>query len=299
MQQHIQNWMEFLNFQRRLAKRTRELYSENVREWLAFLKVHLGEDPNLEHFEHIELKDFRAWLTHRRNYDNASNALALASVRSFWKFLQKQELLKNEAAHLIKTPKIKKRLPRPLSETQSTFLTENIESSHEEVWMGLRNKALITLLYATGMRIAEALSLRQRDAQKDILHVIGKGNKERQIPLLEEAKESLFAYINACPYQKNFEDPLFFSVRGRPMSSTEANGVLRSFRRQHDLPESLTPHALRHTCATHLMNSSKDMRGIQTLLGHASLSSTQIYTDLDTEKLLEAYAQTHPRAKKG
>lgn len=291
--------MEFLNFQRRLAKRTRELYSENVREWLAFLKVHLGEVPSLEHFERIELKDFRAWLTHRHHYDNASNALALASVRSFWKFLQKQELLKNEAAHLIKTPKIKKRLPRPLSETQSTFLTENIENSHEEVWMGLRNKALITLLYATGMRIAEALSLRQGDAQKDILHVIGKGNKERQIPLLDEAKEALFAYINTCPYQKNPEDPLFFSVRGRPMSSTEANGVLRSFRRQHDLPESLTPHALRHTCATHLMNSSKDMRGIQTLLGHASLSSTQIYTDLDTEKLLEAYAQTHPRAKKG
>lgn len=291
--------MEFLNFQRRLAKRTRELYGENLQAWLIFLKMHLGEEPTLKHFEDMELKDFRAWLTHRRDYDNASNALALASVRSFWKFLQKQELLTNEAAHLIKTPKIKKRLPRPLSETQSTFLTENIESSHEEVWMGLRNKALVTLLYATGMRISEALSLRQGDMQKDILHVIGKGNKERQIPLLEEAKQTLLAYIHACPYQTTLEGPLFFSLRGKPMSSTEANGILRTFRRQHDLPESLTPHALRHTCATHLMNSSKDMRGIQTLLGHASLSSTQIYTDLDTEKLLEAYTQTHPRARKG
>lgn len=293
---HIQSWIEFLSFQRRLSQNTLSAYVDDVRDWRAFLNIHLGESPNLAHLEALEVKDFRAWLSHRKDYHPRSTARALASVRSFWRYLEKKELLKNEAANIVRSPRIKKTLPRPLSGIQANYLTENMESSHEEIWMGLRNKALVILLYATGLRISEALSLTKSDAHKEILHIVGKGGKERTIPLLLEARTAMFNYIQKCPYAFVETSPIFFSVRGKPMSRTEANMVIRTFRRVHNLPESLTPHALRHTCATHLMGASGDIRGIQELLGHASLSSTQIYTDLDTEHLFEAYGKTHPRS---
>lgn len=292
---HIQKWLDFLNFQRRLSKHTLSAYQNDALHFAGFLQNHKGEAVQLSHLDALELKDFRAWLASRCDYDNRSNARALASIKSLWRYLLKQNLIKSEKIDLIKSPRIKKTLPRPLSQEQAEFLTKNIEFSHEKPWVGLRNKALITLLYATGLRISEALNLLQEDADKDVLLIKGKGSKERQVPLLDEAKQALHDYLHHCPYL-GLKVPLFLGIRGGCMNPSDAATVLRNFRRSYNLPETLTPHALRHTCASHLMSASKDIRGIQTLLGHASLSSTQIYTDLDTERLLETYANAHPRA---
>ncbi len=290
----ITSWQDYLNHQRRLSLHTLSAYQNDISHFLTFMSKHLGASVGIEVLEGLSLQDCRAWLASRyEDYNARSNARALASVKNFWRYLLKQEKLTNAVIFSIKAPKVKKTLPRPLTHEQAEFLAETIDTMANQAWVGLRDKALVVLLYSTGMRISEALSLNQGDIL-DVLTIRGKGNKERQIPLLNEACVVIDEYLNVCPF-KGKVVPLFLGVRGKRLQSSEANRVLRTFRRLYNLPETLTPHALRHTCASHLMNASGDLRGIQTLLGHASLSSTQVYTDLDTAKLLEVYQKAHPR----
>jgi len=291
----IMAWQDYLAHQRRFSKHTLLAYHNDVSHFFSFLTKHLGKEIDLNELETIKIQDCRAWLASRyADFHARSNARALASVKSFWRYLLKQEKLTSDVIFVIKAPKVKKTLPRPLTQEQAEFLTESIDTLANEPWVGLRDKALVVLLYSTGMRISEALSLLQGDLEGDILVVKGKGNKERQIPFLKEAQVVLGEYMSACPYQGK-DVPLFLGLRGKVLQSSAANAVIRSFRRLYNLPETLTPHALRHTCASHLMSASGDLRGIQTLLGHASLSSTQVYTDLDTAKLLDVYQKAHPR----
>jgi integrase/recombinase XerC len=228
------------------------------------------------------------------DFEAKSNARAVASVKNFWRYLLKHKYIESDVFFLLSAPKIKKTLPRPLTHTQTDTLLEHINGIPTTAWIGLRDRALVMLLYGTGLRISEALSIKRTQMASDTLIICGKGNKERQIPLLEEVKACITAYLAECPYHGK-ELPLFLGARGKVLQASAAALMLRTFRRMYNLPETLTPHALRHTCASHLMNASNDLRGIQTLLGHASLSSTQVYTALDTQTLLETYKKAHPR----
>lgn len=291
----IQNWLAYLSQQRRLSKHTVIAYQGDVRHFLTFLKNHFETNIDINTLESLTLRDCRAWLASRHiDFDARSNARAVASVKNFWRYLLKHHYIKSDVFFLLSAPKIQKTLPRPLTSTQTDTLLDNINSIPTTAWVGLRDRALVMLLYGTGLRISEALSIKRSQIASDTLIIRGKGNKDRQIPLLEEVKSCLVAYLAACPYQGN-NLPLFLGIRGKVLQASTAALMLRTFRRMYNLPETLTPHALRHTCASHLMNASNDLRGIQALLGHESLSSTQIYTTLDTQKLLETYKKAHPR----
>ncbi|MBX9977706.1 MAG: tyrosine recombinase XerC [Alphaproteobacteria bacterium] len=291
----IQNWLAYLSQQRRLSKHTVIAYQRDVRHFLTFMKVHRESNIDMHTLESLTLRDCRAWLASRhRDFEAKSNARAVASVKNFWRHLIKHHYIKNDVFSLLTAPKIKKTLPRPLTHSQTNTLLDHINSVPTIAWVGLRDRALVMLLYGTGLRISEALSLTRTQLASDVFIIRGKGNKERQIPLLKEVRFSVMKYIEACPYHGH-DLPLFLGIRGKVLHTSAAALVLRTFRRMYNLPETLTPHALRHTCASHLMNASSDLRGIQTLLGHASLSSTQVYTALDTQKLLETYKKAHPR----
>ncbi len=270
-------------------------YHNDVRNFLHFIFCHTGAPADLSNLNTLSLRDCRAWLASRYNdFDKRSNARAVAAVKNFWRHLLKHKHIGSEVFFLLTAPNVKKTLPRSLTSEQTHILMENIDLIPDEPWVGLRNKALIILLYGTGLRISEALSLKQSQVTADVLIIKGKGSKERQVPLMKEVSTHLDAYLRECPYHGS-QLPLFLGVRGKCLQASAAALILRTFRRMYNLPETLTPHALRHTCASHLMNASGDLRGIQALLGHESLSSTQVYTDLDTVKLLEIYKKTHPR----
>ena len=290
-----------MRHQRRLSLHTIRSYEQDLMHFLHFLHHHIGEVIVCRHLEHITLRDCRAWLASRHDhFDPRSNARAVASVRHFWRYLLKMKRVSNDSIFLLKSPKIKKTLPRPLNTEQTDFLMHAIDTLASHPWIGLRDQAFFMLLYATGLRISEALSLNQGDISKTTttLRILGKGNKERIVPLLNEALAKILDYLDMCPY-KGGSLPLFLGMRGKRLNISVAEKVLRDFRRLYNLPETLTPHALRHTCASHLMASSKDLRGIQSLLGHASLNSTQVYTNLDMESLVKTYQASHPRQKMG
>ena len=297
----LQEYDNYMRHQRRLSRHTITGYTQDLHHFLTFLHHHLGEVITSQHLEILTLRDCRAWLAARhKDFDARSNARALASLRHVWRYLLAMNVITNDVFFLLKSPKIKKTLPRPLNQDQTDFLLQSIDTQASCMWVGLRDKALFMLLYATGLRISEALSLTQGDISNTStsLRILGKGKKERLVPLLEEARQGILEYLQACPYTGRHL-PLFLGIRGKCLQPALAAKILRDFRRLYNLPETLTPHALRHTCASHLMVSSKDLRGIQSLLGHASLNSTQVYTDLDMESLVNTYNNAHPRQKIG
>lgn len=297
----LKEYHDYMLHQRRLSPNTVKGYQQDLMHFLQFLHHHIGEVIAYHHLENLNLRDCRAWLASRHeHFDARSNARAVASVRHFWRYLLKVNLVRNDIFFLLKSPKIKKTLPRPLNIEQTDFLLHTIDTLATCPWIGLRDQAFFVLLYATGLRISEALQLNQSDISTTTmtLRILGKGKKERIVPLLKEAREKILDYLNICPY-KGCDIPLFLGIRGKRLNMSVAEKILRDFRRLYNLPETLTPHALRHTCASHLMASSKDLRGIQSLLGHASLNSTQVYTDLDMESLLKTYQASHPRQKMG
>ena len=254
-----------------------------------------------EEFIAITPQDIRAWLLLQRKQakNTRSSIRSLAGVRNFANFLLQQQIISDHAFFHAKSPKSQKTLPRPVSIDQAIEITDSIQDMEDVPWVGLRNQALMQLLYNTGMRISEALNLNQKDLQCDrFMTVVGKGQKTRQVPIIDSVKELLVNYLKVQPFANNSDAPLFYGEKGKRMQPALAQKALRDFRRAHGLPESLTPHALRHSCATHLMQSSHDLRGIQELLGHASLSSTQVYTQIDEFSMMQTYKSAHPRAKK-
>lgn len=295
-----QAWISHLSSERRLAENTLEAYERDLRQFLAFLTGHLGGAPDLAAISELRPADIRGFLAARRG-DGAGNrtvARGLAAIRSFLRFLQKRGLVNAAGVNAMRAPRQPKSLPRPMTDNQALALTEFDSQLAEEPWVAARNAAVMTLLYGCGLRISEALALTPSDltADRTSLSVTGKGGKTRIVPLLEVARQAVADYRRLCPWTLEAHAPLFRGVRGGALQPAIIQKEMRKMRSALGLPDSATPHALRHSFATHLLAGGGDLRSIQELLGHASLSTTQIYTGVDTARLLDAYAKAHPRA---
>lgn len=299
----ITAWEEWMRHVKNASNHTLVSYRHDLDHFCRFLSNHLGERVDLPHLHGLQARDFRSWLASRHGeYESTSTARALSTIKSFFRYLEKQDKVKNTAIFHIRGPKTKKSLPKALAETQAAEAIEGIATQHEEPWIARRDTALLLLIYGCGLRISEALSLRHKDipTQKssggDTLSVIGKGNKQRHVPMLPMIREAIEDYLAHCPYPFTASSPLFVGKQGKPLDPGVFQRNLRHLRRALGLPESTTPHAFRHSFATHLLAGGGDLRSIQELLGHASLSTTQRYTHVDKQRLLSAYSSAHPRA---
>lgn len=294
-------WVDFLQNEKHFSRHTLRAYTKDVLYFFEFLTQHLGHPPSMNDLGNAKLADFRSWMTKRTTEGavNATRARQLSSIRSFLKWMDKQGFLHNPAISGLRTPKLPKKLPRALPVKQALILTDNTEGLHHQApWIALRDQALFTMLYGCGLRIDEALQLNYGTRpQNGELRVMGKGRKERLVPVLEIVEKTLAAYIAASPHPFEKETPLFLGSRGGRLNQGVAQRQLRILRKQLDLPESLTPHALRHSFATHILVNGANLREIQELLGHASIRSTQRYTDFDNAQLMEIYMESHPRAR--
>ncbi|MCR6644786.1 MAG: tyrosine recombinase XerC [Terricaulis sp.] len=297
----LAQWIAYLSDERRFAANSIDAYQRDVAAFLGFLQGHLGGEPGGADLAKLEPRDLRAYLAHRRQGEDAladrSVSRALAAIRSFYRYLERRHGLANPRLGLVRGPKLKRGLPRPVSEGGARALIEEAEAEAREEWAGARDAALITLIYAAGLRISEALALQGRDLPlPETLRIKGKGGKERLVPLLSAAREAVARYAALCPYALNGEAPLFRAARGGAYSPRMAQALMANLRGRLGLPSSATPHALRHAFATHLLAAGGDLRAIQELLGHESLSTTQGYAGLEAKKILQAYARAHPRA---
>ena len=294
-------WLAWLANERRAAALTVRAYGADVAGFLGFLSAHLGEEPDLTALAALRVADFRAWLAsrHASGIANASRARELAAVRGFFRYLARRQGTENAALRLVVTPRAARPPPRPLSEPDARAVAEDIGEEARTPALAARDTALFTLLYGAGLRIAEALALNRRDAPSGdadaALRVRGKGGKERLLPVLPAVRVALAAWL-ACHPDRRPEAPLFLGARGARLNPAVAQRAMRQFRRLHGLAETATPHALRHSFATHLLAAGADLRSIQELLGHASLSTTQRYTAVDEAALLKVWRAAHPRA---
>ncbi len=292
-------WRTWLAVERRLAANTVEAYGRDLSGFIAFLAGHLGGPPALDDLAELKPADVRAFLArcHGRGLSRASSARALAAARSFARFLDRRGIAHVPAVRMVRTPKVARGLPRPLSEPQALAAVRSIEALSEAPWIGKRDKALLALLYGCGLRLGEALALtrRQGGADGDALIVTGKGRKQRLVPVLAAVREAIGAYLAACPFDLGPDGPLFFGARGGALDPGVAQRQVRRLRALLCLPETATPHALRHSFATHLLSAGGDLRTIQELLGHASLATTQRYTAVDAERLAAVHRAAHPR----
>jgi integrase/recombinase XerC len=297
----IAGWLAFLGAEKRMSVKTLDAYRRDVHQLLGFLADHLGGAPSLKQLARLTPADVRAFMAARRN-DGAGNRTlmrTLAGARSFARYLERNGKGKLGALAAIRTPKLARSLPKPLPVDAAKRLAD-IELRAGEArdpWVIARDAAVLALLYGAGLRIAEALSLKRKDiADNDTLTVTGKGNKTRMVPLLPQVAKAITDYIALCPLELPPDGPLFLGHRGGPLSARIVQLTMERLRGALGLPDTATPHALRHSFATHLLARGGDLRAIQELLGHASLSTTQVYTAVDSERLLEAYTQAHPRA---
>lgn len=296
-----QHWLTALGTERRLAPLTLEAYERDTRQWFQFLTGHLGAPPGLDDIGTLRPADLRAFLAHRRNSGAGARTLGrgLAGIRSFLRFLEKRGMANAAGAAALRAPKQPKTLPRPLTASDAKKLVSADAQMAEEGWVAARNAAVLTLLYGCGLRISEALGLAGDELaspDQPVLRVTGKGGKERLVPVLQVAFEAVADYRGRCPYDLCAGKPLFRGQRGGALQPAIVQREMRKLRSAFNLPNDATPHALRHSFATHLLGRGGDLRMIQELLGHASLSTTQIYTGVDTDRLLDIYDAAHPRA---
>ena len=298
----LQAWLQHLAHERRSSPRTIEAYGEGVRRYLDFLQQHRGGALALADLGGIPAADVRAYLAFRRQGPHPlsprSLSQALSAIRSFHRFLDRRLGTPNAALELVKGPRVKPSMPRPVTEDQARGLIFEADADPDlEPWEAARDVALLTLLYGCGLRISEALALRRKDAPLgSSLRVLGKGSKVRVAPVLPQVAEAIEAYVRVLPFALEPDEPLFRAKRGGPYPPRRAQDLMQRLRGRLGLPASATPHALRHSFATHLLGAGADLRSIQELLGHASLSTTQRYTGVDAAGLLAAYSKAHPRA---
>jgi integrase/recombinase XerC len=295
-------FLAYLAQERRASPLTVAAYGRDLRFFLEFLTDHVGESPTTAHLTRLREADLRAWLAAEAatGRGNRTRARHLSAVRSFFRYLTKRQGLDITAARLLATPKIAPPLPKPLAPAQARAVAEDIAELTDDPAMQARDTALFTLLYGCGLRIAEALSLNVADVPRSgqPLRVTGKGSKERLVPVLPAVAQAVAAWLHVHPAGRTSTAPLFVGLRGDRLNPGVAQRVLRAYRRLAGLPEHATPHALRHSFATHLLAGGADLRSIQDLLGHASLSTTQRYTAVDGDKLLAVWRATHPQAGK-
>ena len=299
-------WLAHLAGERRVSPKTLEAYTRDLRQFLAFLTVHQGARPSLASLDALKPLDIRAFLAARRADDVGSRSLmrGLAGIRSFMHFLEREGLAKASAFSAIRSPKVARGLPKPLTPVAARAVADADTRAGEDrpQWVLARDAAVLALLYGAGLRISEALGISRADAPvegRDALRVLGKGAKIREVPVIAPVRKAVEDYLALCPYSLPAEGPLFVGAKGGPLSPRIIQLAVERMRGALGLPQSATPHALRHSFATHLLARGGDLRSIQELLGHASLSSTQIYTAVDGKRLLEAYRAAHPRAHVG
>jgi integrase/recombinase XerC len=274
-------------------------YQTDVLGFLAFMTQHNGGALGLAPIAAITTRDMRSWMAHERGRGVGARSLArsLSAVKSFYRWLSEREGFEPTAVLSTRSPKFQKKLPRPLAEDAAFAMIETVELQAREAWVAARDSAVITLLYGCGLRISEALSLKGADAPlPQVLRITGKGDKERIVPVLDVARDAVDAYLAQCPYPCEPGAPLFRAVRGGALAPRAIQKVMAQTRMQLGLPATATPHAMRHSFATHLLSAGGDLRTIQELLGHASLSTTQAYTAVDSARLMEVYDKAHPKA---
>ena len=297
----IDTWLSRLAVERRASRHTIDAYGRDLAGFFRFLSEHLGFQPGLGDLERLKAADFRGYLARRAaaGLARTSTARALSTLRGFFTHLERAGLAHNPAIGAVRTPKALKPLPKALTEGEALMALDGIAELSEEPWVGKRDTALIVLLYGCGLRLGEALALNRGQAPKgETMVVTGKGGKERIVPVLAVVGEAVADYLAACPYSLGEDGPLFVGVRGGRLNAGVAQRQMRRLKALLGLPETATPHALRHSFATHLLAGGGDLRTIQELLGHASLSTTQRYTEVDAARLKAVYDDAHPRARK-
>ncbi|KEJ88214.1 tyrosine recombinase XerC [Sulfitobacter donghicola] len=295
----LQTWLDHQRALKGAAENTITAYRGDVVEFLAFMSIHHGQPHGLGALSKITVSDMRAWMASTRGNDVGPRSLArkLSAVKAFYRWLAEREGFEPTAVLATRAPKFTKKLPRPLAVDAARELIDCVQTSASEPWVASRDVAVLTLLWGCGLRISEALALRGADAPlPDVLRILGKGGKERVVPVLPAAQDAVNAYLRACPYAQQDDTALFRGVRGGALSAGAIQKVMANARMQLGLPATATPHAMRHSFATHLLDAGGDLRAIQELLGHASLSTTQAYTAVDTVRLMDVYKRAHPRA---
>ena len=282
-----------------MSPHTLRAYGDDLSRFLDFAREHVGGPLDERALAALAPADFRAFITRRRNEGLGVRGVrrAMSALRSFFRHLAREDILENPAAKATRTPKLGRTLPRPLSERDAARTLEEA-ANNDVAWIAARDAALLTLLYGAGLRISEALALKRGDAPfGEWLTVTGKRNKERAMPVLPVMREAVEHYAKQIPFAGAADGPLFLSRRGKPMSARDAQALMQRLRGALGLGERATPHALRHSFASHLLANGGDLRAVQELLGHASLSTTQTYTEIDTKKLMAVYKSAHPRAR--
>jgi integrase/recombinase XerC len=300
LERAVSAWLAHLRHERGHAEKTLEAYARDVRQFLTYLAQQLGYPPCLADLARLDLKAFRGFLAARRRAGAVSRSLArsLSALRQLFRWLDAQGLIENRAVLQLAMPKVPHSVPKPLTVGKAADVVDR-GAAAEIDWVEARDAAVLLLLYGSGLRIAEALALKTRDAptaDRDVLRIKGKGGKERLVPVLPVVHEAVARYVALCPYSLLPDEPLFLGAKGGPLSPRIIQLAMQRLREALDLPPTATPHALRHSFATHLLSAGGDLRQIQELLGHASLSTTQVYTEVDRERLLAVYDAAHPRS---
>jgi len=298
---HFYQWQEYLTHEKRMANKTLDAYQRDVRQFFQHLTGYLGNPPGISDVANLKPLILRGFLANRRNSGIEARTLArsLSGIRSFIRYLERQGLADCAGINATNAPKLPKTLPKPISSSQAMKLTTKSAQLADEPWLAARDAACMALMYGCGLRIGEtlALTLEQYQSQGDsALRILGKGNKTRLVPILPIVRQAVDDYLETCPYVLEHNEPIFRGAKGGPLQPAIIQKQMRKLRGALGLPHTATPHALRHSFATHLLAGGGDLRTIQELLGHASLSTTQIYTGVDTAKLLEIYDAAHPRA---
>jgi len=295
----LETWLAGLKALSDIAENTAAAYLADVSGFLAFMSQHKGQPQGLGALAQITISDMRAWMAHERGRGVAARSLArsLSAVKNFYRWLSEREGFEATAVLSMRTPKFQKKLPRPLAENAARAMLETVELQSTSPWVAARDVAVVTLLYGSGLRISEALGLTGADVPlPDVLHITGKGGKDRLVPVINLAREAVNRYVRICPFEMVPDAPVFRGTRGAKLNPRAIQKVMENARMQLGLPSTATPHALRHSFATHLLSAGGDLRSIQELLGHSSLSTTQAYTAVDTARLMEVYDATHPKA---
>lgn len=295
----LATWLDHQRSLKGSAENTITAYQTDVADFLAFITAHKGERQGLAALAKITITDMRAWMARTRGPSLGPRSMArkLSAVKAFYRWLAEREGFEPTAVLLTRAPKYQKKLPRPLAVDAAKALIDCVEVQSDRPWVAARDVAVLTVLWGCGLRISEALGLKERDAPlPHALRIVGKGNKERVVPVLPAARDAVDAYVRLCPHPGGPDLPLFRAIKGGALSPRAIAKVMADARMQLGLPATATPHAMRHSFATHLLDAGGDLRAIQELLGHASLSTTQAYTAVDTARLMEVYNRAHPKA---
>ena len=295
----LADWLDHQSGLNAAAENTLKAYQTDVLSFLAFMTQHKGEAQGLGPIAKVSVSDMRSWMAHERGRGVGARSLAraLSAVKSFYRWLAEREGFEPTAVLSTRSPKFTKKLPRPLAEDAASQMLDTVELQSTTPWIAARDQAVVTLLYGCGLRISEALSLTADQAPlPKVLKITGKGGKDRIVPVIDTARDAVEAYRKLCPFELDPAGPLFRGARGGHLNARLVQKVMEKARMQLGLPSTATPHAMRHSFATHLLTAGGDLRAIQELLGHASLSTTQAYTAVDGARLMEVYDKAHPRA---